>query len=207
MRGLLVILFCFFTHFTFGQPRITNYLSFAIDNKEVIWIQVYHHDENQFYLPQETEYASADSIQDISSKVFEHLKHKPWIANIHYEGDDILADLVAYRPDYKRYGGKFVNTSVIIRTGQWTGKVRINFKKGKYRTLLYGLTYTAEQPETNAGKMSMEQHTISGTLSDFALNNYRTAFKRQRFTNLDILHASFKDSFTLKTDQLIDRDW
>jgi hypothetical protein len=204
LRRLYWVLFCV-THIAFGQSRITNYQSFAIDNKEVIWAQVYHHTETQTL--QDTEEYSNDSIENISLKLFEHLKRKTWIANIHYEGSDILADLVNYRPDYKRYGGKFVNTSVILRTGQWAGKVRINFKNGKYRALLYGLTYTAMQPASNAGKMSMEQHEISGTLSDFALNNYRTSFKQSRFTNLDILHFSLKDSFTLQTKQLIDSDW
>jgi hypothetical protein len=174
------------------QPTIKNYRSFAIEYKEVIWVQVYHVN---------------DSIENTAYKLFEHLKHKLWISNIHLEGNDILADLAQYRVDYRRYGGKFMNTSVIIRSGKWTGKIRISFKEEKYRVVLSDMIYTAQQTTTNLGKMNMEDHEVTGTLSNWALNNYRTSFRKIRFDNLNILHASFKDSFTLRTDQLIDNDW
>ena len=176
----------------FVQHEITNYQSFIIDNKEVVWAQVYHHSGKE------------DSL---STRIFQHLKRKIWIRQIQYEGTDIIAELVNYRPDYKRYGGKFINTSTIIRTGKWDGKVRINFKAGKYRVIIYGLHYVAQQSATTSGKASMEQHEVSGMLSTFVLNDYRTSFRKSRMKNLDILHFSFKDSFTLTTDQVINTDW
>jgi hypothetical protein len=191
MRKLLFI-FLLIGGKSYGQQNITNYLSFAIDNKEVVWVQVYHQE---------------DSIENLSQKIFNHLKRKSWISNVHYDGADIVADVVNYRPDYKRYGGKYSNTSTIIRTGKWSGKVRINVKDQKYRVILYGLNYSATQMATTSGKVSMEQHQISGTLSHWSLNNLRTSLKKSRLSNLDILNASFKDSFTLIADQLIDADW
>jgi hypothetical protein len=181
-----------FTKDVSAQPGIVNYQSFAIDNKEVVWVQVYHYDE---------------PMAGQSAKLFEHLKRKAWITGIRYEGTDIIADLVKYRPDYKRYGGKFMNTSTIIRTGRWAGKVRIGFKEGKYRVILYGLTYEARHPASGSGKATIEQHDVYGTLSEFVLNDLRTAFRKNRLKNLDILHFSFKDSFTLMADQVIDSDW
>jgi hypothetical protein len=175
-----------------SQPGIVSYQSFVIDNKEVVWVQVYHFE---------------DSLQKITTRLFEHLKRKYWITGIGYDGTDIVADLISYRPDYKRYGGKFMNTSMIIRTGRWTGKVRIGFKDGKYRVVLYGLNYLALQSSTGSGKATMEAHEITGTLTEFVLTSYRTGFKKNRLKNLDMLHLSFKDSFTLTVDQVIGSDW
>jgi hypothetical protein len=186
------LLFIFFAQTGIAQHGIINYQSFSIDNKEVLWAQVYHQD---------------DSVKNISSKLFEHLKRKVWIKDIRYEGTDILADLTEYRPDYKRYGGKYMNTSSVTRTGRWKGKVRISFKEGKYRVVLYGLNYDAKQSTTGSGKATIEQHEVSGTLGEFVLNNFRSSFKKNRMKDLDILHFSFKDSFTLTFDQVIDSDW
>jgi hypothetical protein len=175
-----------------AQAEITRYQSFTIDQREVVWAQVYHNEE------------SADSL---SYKLFNHLKRKSWVRQVQYDGNDIEAELVNYRPDYKRYGGKFRNTSTVIRTGKWDGKVRISFKEGKYRVILESLHYQARQSATGSGKATIEQHDVSGTLTEFVLNNYRTAFQKKKLKNLDILQLSFKDSFTLTRDQLIDTDW
>jgi hypothetical protein len=168
------------------------YRSFHIEHKEIVWVQVYHEEP---------------VIEDLPQRLFDHLKNKTWIKEIKFEGTDIVAELKDYRPDYKRYGGKFTNTSSIVRTGKFAGKVRVNFKEGKYRVILEGITYNALQSATGSGKATIEQHQVSGTLSDFALNNYRTAFKKRNALNLDILHSSFKDSFTIKINQVIDEDW
>jgi hypothetical protein len=186
--SLLLIFFC---SKSFAQQGIVNYQSFALDHKEAVWMQVYH----------------ADTINNLKEKLFNHLKRKIWISDIHYDGDDIIAEVVNYRPDYKRYGGKYMNTSNNIRRGVWAGKVRISFKEGKYRVFLHGLNYVAKQSATGSGKATIEQHDVSGTLSEWALNNYRSGFRKKRLTSLDILHFSFKDSFTLTLNQLIDSDW
>jgi hypothetical protein len=171
---------------------VVAYRSFHIEHKEIVWVQVYHEEP---------------IIEDLPQRLFNHLKNKVWIKDVKFEGTDIVAELTDYRPDYKRYGGKFTNTSSVIRTGKFEGKIRINFKDGKYRVILDGVTYTALQSSTGSGKATIEQHEVSGTLSTFALNNYRTAFKKRSHLNLDILHSSFKDSFTIKVNQVIDEDW
>lgn len=186
------LFFLFFTHQVFCQHGIVNYQSFVIDNKEVVWAQVYHHEE---------------TTEALTKKLFDHLKRKMWITNIGYEGSDIVAELINYRADYQRYGGKFINTSTVLRTGRWTGRVRISFKEEKYRVALYGLNYEATQAASGSGRVTIEQHEIMGTLGEWALNKYRSGFKKKRLTNLDMLHFSFKDSFTLTLDQVIDDDW
>lgn len=188
----LSFIFLLIAQKVFSQQEIVNYQSFIIDHKEVAWVQVYHFD---------------DTVNNFSGVVFEHLKRKVWIKDIHYDGADIVADVVNYRPDYKRYGGKYLNTSMIVRTGKWSGKVRLNFKAGKYRVILYGLHFDAKQSRSGSGKATIENRDISGTLSEWSLNNYRSGFRKGRLTTLDILHLSFKDSFTMKLDQLIDSDW
>jgi hypothetical protein len=193
MRSLILsFAFLSFHPFLFAQAEITHYQSFLIENREAVWVQVYHNEE------------TSDSL---SYKIFNHLKRKSWIKQLQFDGKDIVAELQGYRPDYKRYGAKFRNTSTIIRTGKWNGKVRINFKEGKYRVILEGLNYNAKQSTTGSGKASIEQHDISGTLSEFVLNDYKTSFRKNKLKNLDILQLSFKDSFTLTTDQVIDTDW
>jgi len=186
---VVVVLFAFYF---LGNQQVPNYLSFSIHNKEVVWEQVYHDDINP---------------EQLSESLFNHLKSKVWIKDLRYDGEDIVGELANYRPDYKRYGGKFRNTATAIRTGKWDGKVRISFKEGKYRVILEGLHYEAQQAATGSGKATIEQHEISGMLTQWALNNYRDSFRKNRLSNLDILHVSFKDSFTLVADQLIDSDW
>jgi hypothetical protein len=175
-----------------AQNPPVAYRSFHIEHKEVVWIQVYHEEP---------------VVENLPQRLFDHLKNKVWIKDIQFEGTDIVAELTDYRPDYKRYGGKFTNTSSIVRTGKFAGRVRVNFKEGKYRVILEGITYSALQSSTGSGKATIEQHQVSGTLSDFSLNNYRTSFKKRNALNLDILHSSFKDSFTIKVNQVIDEDW
>lgn len=175
-----------------AQRDITTYQGFHVVNREVIWARVFHQEE-----PAEV----------LSEKLFSHLSRKVWIENLRYDGKDIVGNLINYRPDYKRYGGKFRNTSILLRTGKWDGKVTIHIQDGKYRVILEGLHYEAQQATTGSGKATIEKHPVSGMLSAWALNDYRTSFRKKRFNNLDILHLSFSDSFTLTTDQLIDGDW
>ena len=177
---------------SFAQNEIKNYQAFVVDNKEAIWIEVYHREDDPNNLPQ---------------KVFDHLEKKSWLTNLKFEEGDLVGELIDYRPDYKRYGGKFMNTSSIIRTGKWKGKLRINFKEGKYRVIIYGLQYDALQSSSGSGKATIEQHNVSGSLTEWMLNDFRTSFKKKGLKNLDILHFSFKDSFTIVVNQVIDSDW
>jgi hypothetical protein len=189
---LIFISVVMFTGKSTGQEWIDNYQSFVIDHKEVSWIQVFHVD---------------DTVSNLPQQLFEHLSHKSWITALKFEGEDLMGELIEYKPDYKRYGGKYMNTSEVTRTGRWKGKVRISFKSGKYRVMLYGLNYTAKQSATGSGKATIEQHQVNGTIEEWTLNNFRTAFRKNRMKDLDILHFSYKDSFTLKFNQLIDKDW
>jgi len=189
---LLAFFLLILSQYAFAQPLVTSYQAFSVTNGEVLWVQVYHHD---------------DPANILSEKLFNHLRRKTWITDLQREGDDIVGTLINYRPDYKRYGGTFRNTSIVVRTGKWEGKVRINVRNGKYRVILESLHYEAQQPATGSGKATIQKHAVSGNLAQWALNRYRTLFRKKRFTNLDIMHVSFKDSFTLVADQLIDSDW
>lgn len=175
-----------------GQEKNTTYSAFAIDNKEVVWVQVYHAQQ------------PADLLRD---QVSDFLKRKAWIKDLHIDGGEIVADLQSFRVDYKRYGGKYMNTSNLIRTARWSGKVRATFKDGKYRVIVYGLEYDARQPAMQAGKMSNESHMVHGTWTNWVLNAYRSQFKKSRHINMDIMHFNLKDSFTLTETELIDEAW
>lgn len=175
-----------------GQEKNTTYSAFAIDNKEVIWLQVYHAQQR------------ADVL---GLQVHDFLKRKAWVKNLQYDGSEIVVTLENFRVDYKRYGGKYMNTSNLIRTARWSGKARISFKDGKYRVIVYGLEYDARQPAMHAGKMSNQPHMIHGSWTDWVLNNYRSNFKKSRHINMDIMHAHLKESFTLTETDFIDEDW
>jgi hypothetical protein len=175
-----------------AQEKNPTYSSFAIDNKEVIWVQVYHGQQ------------PADSL---SRHLFKFLKRKAWIKNLQYDGDELVADIQSFRTDYKRYGGKYMNTSNLIRTARWSGKTRVSFKDGKYRVVVYGIEYDARQPAMHAGKMNNQPHMIHGTWTDWVLNKYRTHFRKKRHTNMDIMHFNLKDNFSLTETELIDGDW
>jgi len=176
----------------YGQEKKVTYSAFAIDSKEVVWVQVYH--------------AHQPSGQ-LTDRVYDLLKRKSWIKNLHFDGPELVGDIQNFRVDYKRYGGKFLNTSNLIRTGRWSGKMRVSFKDGKYRVIVYGLEYDGRQPAMHAGKMSNQPHSIHGTFTDWVLNSYRTHFKKSRHNNMDIIHFNLKEGFTLKETELIDEDW
>jgi hypothetical protein len=169
-----------------------SYQSFVIDNREVVWAHVY---EDQ------------KSVSDLSSRIFNFLKTHAWVRNVRYDGADIVADVENYKVDYKRYGAKFMNISNVVRTGRWFGKLRVMFKDGKYRVIVYGLHYIARQPARTAGKVSLEAHDISGTLSEFALDDLRMSFKKSRFKNLDVIHMNLKDLFNFSNKSLADQEW
>lgn len=175
-----------------AQENKTTYSAFAIDHKEVIWVQVFHAQQSQ---------------EVLTDHVYDFLKRKAWVKNMHFDGPELVADIENFRVDYKRYGGKYMNTSNLIRTARWSGKTRVSFKDGKYRVVVYGIEYDARQPAMHAGKMSNQPHKIHGTFTDWVLNNYRSEFKKSRRTNLDIMHFNLKDAFTLKETELIDEDW
>lgn len=175
-----------------AQEKNPTYSSFAVNNKEVMWVQVYHAQQ------------PADAL---AGRVQEVLKRKAWIRNLNFDGMDLIADIENFRVDYKRYGGKYMNTSNIIRTARWSGKTRISFKDGKYRVVVYGIEYDARQPGMHAGKMSNQPHMIHGTWTDWVLNRYRSDFRKSRHLNLDIMHFNLKDGFTLTETDLVDDDW
>jgi hypothetical protein len=177
---------------THGQENAASYSAFTIDNKEAIWVQVYH---------------SQQPSEVLRERMLEFLKRQAWIEDAHLDGHEIVADLSNFRVDYKRYGGKYMNTSNIIRTGRWSGKTRITFKDGKYRVIVYGLEFDGRQPAMHAGKMSNQPHQIHGTWTDWVLNTYRTDFQKRRHMNMDIMHFNLKDGFNLKETELIDEDW
>lgn len=176
----------------YAQETKTTYSAFAIDHKEVVWIQVFH---------------AHQSAEELTDHVYDLLKRKAWIKNPHFDGAELVADIQNFRVDYKRYGGKYMNTSNLIRTARWSGKARISFKDGKYRVIVYGIEYDGRQPAMHAGKMSNQPHKIHGTFTDWVLNDYRTHFKTSRHNNMDIMHFNLKDGFTLKETELIDEDW
>jgi hypothetical protein len=192
VRSGLVFAQIFFFSCLYAQDKNATYSSFAINNKEVIWVQVYH----------------AQQPADVmAAKVQEMLKRKAWVRNLDFDGMDIIADIENFRVDYKRYGGKYMNTSNLIRTARWSGKARITFKDGKYRVVVYGIEYDARQPGMHAGKMSNQPHMIHGTWTDWVLNRYRSDFRKSRHLNLDIMHFNLKDGFTLTETDLVDDDW
>ncbi|MEX2235452.1 MAG: hypothetical protein WD824_25040 [Cyclobacteriaceae bacterium] len=102
LRLLLCLTFFFFR--AHGQEKNTTYSAFAIDNKEVVWAQVYHAQQ------------PSDLLRD---QVLDFLKRKAWIKHIHIDGGEIVADLQNFRVDYKRHGEKYMNTSNLIRTARW----------------------------------------------------------------------------------------
>jgi hypothetical protein len=187
---LLVSLFLYLN--LFAQESTPSYASFVIDHKEVVWAQVF---------PQH------DSKENLSKEIFDFLKRKAWIRNIELIDGQIIADLENYRIDYKKYGGKYMNTSTLIRSGRWYGKVRVDFKDGKYRVMVYGLHYEVRHPTMNTGKMSHAAHMIHGTWTDWVLNKYRSAFRKVRHQNMDFMHFSLRDSFTLRETQFDEIDF
>ena len=100
-----------------------------------------------------------------------------------------------------------MNTSNLIRTARWSGKVRISIKDSRYRVVVYGMEYDARQPAMHAGKMSNQSHMIHGAWTNWVLNSYRSNFKKSRHLNMDIMHFNLKDGFTITGTDIVDEDW
>jgi len=186
-----ILALCLFAASVAAQPT-GIYSAFSIVDKEVVWSQVYHAEH------------PADTLE---RRVWQMLVRKPWVRNVQRQGNDLVADIEKLRVDYKRFGGKYLNSSQLIRTGRWSGKIRISFRDGKYRVIVYGLEYDARQPAMHAGKMSNEAHPIHGTWTEWVLNKYRTRFLSSRHTYMDMMHACLKENFTLPQTAFIDEDW
>ncbi|HEX8041036.1 MAG TPA: hypothetical protein VF490_17910 [Chryseosolibacter sp.] len=192
MKSALVFVVLLGSASIYGQEKKPAYSAFILDNKEVIWVQVY-----------ETAQPSAEQKEQL----IDLLKQKAWIDNLSEDGSDLIADVKNFRVDYKRYGGKYMNTSNLIRSARWSGKVQISFKDERYRVVVYGLEYEARVPVMASGKMSNESRMVHGSWTDWVLNNYRTHFRKSRFINMDIMHFNLKDSFTVTDTRVIDDEW
>lgn len=192
MKSLLVFAGLLVSGCICGQEKKPAYSSFVIDNKEVIWVQVYE---------------TAQPATEQKEQLLDLLKHKTWIDDLSDDGADLVADVKNFSVDYKRYGGRYMNTSNLIRSARWSGKVRIGFKDGRYRVVVYGLEYEARVPAMAPGKMSNESRMIHGSWTDWVLNNYRTHFRKSRFISMDIMHFNLKDGFTMTDTRVIDDEW
>jgi hypothetical protein len=186
MKYRLLLTFFLCSSCLLAQESMPSYASFVIDHKEVVWAQVF---------------PKKGSAETVSAEVMDFLKRKAWIKNIEFSDGQIIADLENYRIDYKKYGGRYLNTSTLIRSARWFGKIRVDFKDDKYRIMVYGLHYEVRHPTMNTGKNSRAAHMIHGTWTDWVLNNYRSHFRKVRHQNMDFMHFSLRDSFTLTETQ------
>ena len=175
------------------KGQIETYQSFFIDHGEVVWSQIYSGEEK--------------TTQKLTEEVLALLKSKSYISNVQYDSGELFADISNLKVDYKKYHAKYFQTSTIIRTGKWFGKMRVSFKDNRYRVIIYGLHFTATQPARTAGKISMEAHPMSGTINEWVLTPMRNSFKKSRFKNLDLLHWQLRELFTIYDNSVINTDW
>jgi hypothetical protein len=196
MRCLGLILFIqFFVSSCFGQQVTrSTYSYFEIENREAVWVYIFP--ENN-----KTE-------EEIRENMIDHLKHKTWVKKLEKDNGDLMVDIENYLVEYKKHGGSYTRTPMVIRSGRWSAKVRISFKDDKYRVMVFGLNYFARQTTVHHGRIKPVDTELSGTWSDFVLTESRTQFRKSKFKALHLMNASLKDNFTLPDEpSKKDEEW
>lgn len=176
------------------QPARATYSYFEIENREVIWSFIYSKNNK--------------TANELRESMIDLLKQKIWISKIEPEQEDLIVTIENYVVEYKKLGGSYMRTPLVIRSGRWSAKAKISFKEGRYRVMLFGLNYLAQQTTVQHGRIRPVDTELSGTWSDFVLTESRMQFRKSKFKALHLMHESLKDNFMLPdTPTKKDEDW
>lgn len=180
-RALLVCLLTICSFHLFGQVK--DYSSFEVESRQVVWSRVF----------EEPGVTASELEKKVTSQIIQNSTFK----NVVSADRTITATLENYSVDYKKFGVSAFTVSTLISSGKWFGSLKIDFKDGRYRVLLYQLNYYVYHDEPLYAKRSPLVAKQSGTLSEHVLNRHHE-IKKSQTDLLDLLHISFLDTFRMQ---------
>lgn len=150
----LILIFTFISQLSFGQ----NNFNFSAENNQVEWQKIY-----------ETNLTKVE-IENI-------LKTKGIFKNIQSEENSITGDIENISADYKGAGSSGMMTSFYVQNTTIAGRFKIEFKEGKYRTILNAINLKTSNNLSGGGFNVMSANSTQ-PLSDYALKNseFRKSF-------------------------------
>jgi hypothetical protein len=159
----------------------TSYCGFVIDNRELIWQHVYD---------SAVEYDDAMAFYKQLTSVYE------------LSGSDnfIIGDIRDLIIDFRRYGGTWGNTSMVVQGYNLDGKIKIEGKEEKYRVTIFGLKMI---PNINNALFQESDFSV------YMLKNKRDAIRPTCATPdiLGIYDKFFQDYFKVRSLKRSNSDW
>ena len=103
---------------SYSQDGNTSIEGFLIENNGVVYKKV-------FELPNQSETELKKNILSFISKV-------PNVSNVRIVGDEIFGDITNLKVNYKKYGGSYMSTLIILNHSMFS-KLIVQTKENKYR--------------------------------------------------------------------------
>lgn len=161
--------------------------NFIIENGDAVWKYVYlKNGDNQ-------------------AKLKRKLLANPYVKNIVVSEGSITADLSEWQIDYRKAGAKWATTDIGIVQGKWNGRIIIEFKEAKYRTIVSGLNFDAGSIGAYGGGI-MVNTELASSWAEWTLNKRRTDFKRNQDKNRRLMDIALYDLFVITGDNT-EEDW
>ncbi len=100
----------------------------------------------------------ADSLNpaEVEKMLFNYLPTISGIKNVAKLGDVIVFDISNFKVDYKKYGGKPINT-VMFLNHPLDAKGFVSIKEGKYRITIKNIIFSTYTPQTGFSKITLEE--------------------------------------------------
>lgn len=176
MRHTVLIILLIFSKNTFSQSNFT-----ASENN-LTWQKIF----------------DLDSINN--TIIIKHLNQKPSISNIYEITNQISADVTNDQVDYKNYGGKTMNTLIVLNH-KLHAKLIIDIKENKYRVTIKNINFTDDWSIASANPFN----NSDSKLEDYALKSNGDIRKNNTILKgLEYLDKHFTEQFTITTTK---DDW
>lgn len=178
MKKLLTFVLVVSAGFVHAQP--VSHGNFKLADQEIIYQKIF----------------TQDSIT--VSKLEEYYKSLDYISNLQTTSDGLQFDLNDISVDYKKFQFTQVNTSSIMQTGKFSGKVSVSVKDNKYRVTIKSIKLT--------GNLGYKMISEKDDLTRYATKNSGTVLAEDwcRPNMLGLLDKAFSDKLEKKKTE---DDW
>lgn len=166
---------------SYSQDGNTSVESFIIENNGVVYKKV-------FELPNQSETELKKNILSFISKV-------PNVSNVRILGDEIFGDISNLKVNYKKYGGSYMSTLIILNHSMF-GKLIVQTKENKYRVLIKDIYFIDDVSLLSLNsKKEMDNRT---DFTDFITKNGRSEFRSSNtiIKGIGYMNNYFTELFT-----------
>ena len=166
---------------SYSQDGNTSIEGFLIENNGVVYKKV-------FELPNQSETELKKNILSFISKV-------PNVSNVRIVGDEIFGDITNLKVNYKKYGGSYMSTLIILNHSMFS-KLIVQTKENKYRVLIKDIYFIDDVSLLSLNsKKEMDNRT---DFTDFITKNGRSEFRSSNtiIKGIGYMNNYFTELFT-----------